>query len=411
MSEARRTITNEANCSIIDGKRVLLYLRLRMIITMRSIIRRAENCLLRPYGWGKSQVQRLQKPRPVNFPIDFVITWVDGSDPEWRKSRALYMQKDVDYEGNPESRYRDWGWLKYWFRAVEQYAPWVNKVYFVTCGQKPDWLNLQHEKLVFVTHQDFIPAEYLPTFNSNTIELNLWRIPGLSEHFVYFNDDVFLNRPVMPEDFFHNGLPKLCSLAIPFRYMYYENGLDKWLRMALNDIAVINSSFDIREAIRKHPEKFFSYVFRRQAKINKMIFDYNGIAGMFHTHTVQIFQKEVFREIWNRWSAVLDRTCRFRFRNEEQVTPFLPALWQIFEGEYYPERIRYFGKYFPLASHTLQQVLEALRSGKHRFLCLNDAKETDRETDDAICTIQKTIKHAMEAKFPDSSRYEKIDLS
>ena len=99
MSEARRTITNEANCSIIDGKRVLLYLRLRMIITMRSIIRRAENCLLRPYGWGKSQVQRLQKPRPVNFPIDFVITWVDGSDPEWRKSRALYMQKDVDYEG------------------------------------------------------------------------------------------------------------------------------------------------------------------------------------------------------------------------------------------------------------------------------------------------------------------------
>ena len=127
------------------------------------------------------------------------------------------------------------------------------------------------------------------------------------------NDDVFLNRPVMPEDFFHNGLPKLCSLAIPFRYMYYENGLDKWFRMALNDIAVINSSFDIREAIRKHPEKFFSYVFRRQAKINKMIFDYNGIAGMFHTHTVQIFQKEVFREIWNRWSAVLDRTCRFRF--------------------------------------------------------------------------------------------------
>ncbi len=377
---------------------------------MRSIIKRMNNRLLRPYGWVKSQVQRLQKPQAIDFPIDFVVTWVDGSDPEWQNSRALYLN-DMSREGNPESRYRDWGWLKYWFRAVEQYAPWVHKVYFVTCGQKPDWLNLQHEKLVFVSHQDFIPTEYLPTFNSHTIELNLWRIPGLSEHFVYFNDDVFINRPVRPDDFFRGGLPKLCSLAVPLNFLYGQNGLEIWPRMALNDVAIINSSFDIGETIRKYPEKFFSHVFWHQTKMNKRILDDNFIAGMFHTHTVQIFQKDIFREIWNQWPAVLDKTCRFRFRNEKQVTIFLPALWQIFKGKYYPEGINYFAKYVMLSTQTLQQALEALRSSEYRFLCLNDTEDTEIEADDAIRAIQKTIKHAMEEKLPAPSKFERIDLS
>ena len=378
---------------------------------MRSVIGRAKNRLVRPYGWVKSQVLRLRKPQPVDFPIDFVVTWVDGCDPEWRKRRAMYMKTDMDCTGNPESRYRDWGWLKYWFRAVERYAPWVHRVYLVTCGQKPDWLNLQHEKLVFVSHQDFIPAEYLPTFNSHTIELNLWRIPGLSEHFVCFNDDVFINRPVTPDDFFSDGLPKLCSLAVPFGLMYHQNGLDIWFRMALNDIAIINSSFDIRKTIWKYPEKFFSYVYRRQTKINKRAFDDGFIAGMFHTHTVQTFQKEAFREIWGQWYAVLDKTCRFRFRHEEQVTTFLPTLWQIFEGKYYPEGIGYFGKYIILSSDTLIQAPEALRSNEYRFICLNDAGKTDMETDDGILEIKSAIEKAMRDKFPASSMYEKNDLS
>lgn len=134
--------------------------------------------------------------------IDFVIPWVDGSDPEWRKSKNKYSGKIDEPVDITDARYRDWDILKYWFRGVEKYAPWVHKIYFVTCGQKPDWLNENHEKLILVNHEDYIPREYLPTFSANPIELNFHRIKNLSEHFVYFNDDVFITSKVEPEVFF-----------------------------------------------------------------------------------------------------------------------------------------------------------------------------------------------------------------
>ena len=124
--------------------------------------------------------------------IDFVIPWVDGSDLEWRKSKNKYSGKIDEPVDITDARYRDWDILKYWFRGVEKYAPWVHKIYFVTCGQKPDWLNENHDKLVLVNHEDYIPHEYLPTFSANPIELNFHRIKNLSEHFVYFNDDTFI---------------------------------------------------------------------------------------------------------------------------------------------------------------------------------------------------------------------------
>lgn len=106
-----------------------------------------------------------------------------------------------------EERYRDWDNLKYWFRGVERYAPWVNKIYFVTCGQIPEWLNTENPKLVCINHSDYMKEEYLPTFSSHPIELNLYRIGDLSEKVVYFNDDMFLINKVKPEDFFVNDKP------------------------------------------------------------------------------------------------------------------------------------------------------------------------------------------------------------
>ena len=106
-----------------------------------------------------------------------------------------------------DARYRDWETLRYWFRGVEKFAPWVNKIYFVTCGHVPSWLNLDADKLVHVKHSDYIPEEYLPTFSSHPIELNVNRIRGLSEHFVYFNDDTFLCRSIPKEIFYRDGKP------------------------------------------------------------------------------------------------------------------------------------------------------------------------------------------------------------
>ena len=143
--------------------------------------------------------------------IDFVIAWVDGSDPNWQKEKQKHLAeflKDESVVDQGDYRYRDWDLLQYWFRSVEKYAPWVRKVHFVTCGQIPIWLNVNHPKLHIVNHEDYIPQEYLPTFNSHTIELNMHRIDGLSEQFVYFNDDMYITQRVAPTDFFMNGLPR-----------------------------------------------------------------------------------------------------------------------------------------------------------------------------------------------------------
>src|SRR5699024_690064 len=139
-------------------------------------------------------------------PIDFVICWVDGGDPDWLKEKKRYSHDNNN--DDRDIRYREWGIIKYWFRGVEKFAPWVNKIHFVTWGHTPSWLNVKHPKLNIVKHEDYIPSKYLPTFSSRPIELNLHRIKGLSEQFVFFNDDMFLLKPVKKEDFFKNGLPR-----------------------------------------------------------------------------------------------------------------------------------------------------------------------------------------------------------
>ena len=132
--------------------------------------------------------------------IDFVVTWLDPNDSEWQKSYAHYSQNS---KGDiSQARFRDMKVFNYWFRAVETYAPWVNKVFLITNGKFPNWINKNNPKLVLVKHEDYMPKEYLPTFNSCAIELHMHKIKGLSEYFVYFNDDVFLNSPVKPDYYF-----------------------------------------------------------------------------------------------------------------------------------------------------------------------------------------------------------------
>ena len=96
--------------------------------------------------------------------MDFVIPWVDGSDPAWRAERELWLARErrdpfLAKWNDGEQRYRDNGLLRYWFRGVEKFAPWVNKIFFVTYGHVPDWLNTAHPKLQIVKHEDFIPFQ------------------------------------------------------------------------------------------------------------------------------------------------------------------------------------------------------------------------------------------------------------
>lgn len=172
--------------------------------------------------------------------------WVDGNDEKWQKERNKYSKK-ID-EVNNESRFRDWELLRYWFRGVEKYASWVNKIYFVTWGHIPSWLNTDNEKIVIVNHNDFIPDKYLPTFNSHTIELNLNKIEELSEYFVLFNDDTFITNYVRKEDFFKNNLPCETAVLNPIIAL----GSDHFSNISVNNLTVINNNFNKRNTIKQN---------------------------------------------------------------------------------------------------------------------------------------------------------------
>lgn len=134
--------------------------------------------------------------------MDIVITYVNGNDPLWNADYRSAVGGDA-----MSKRFRDWGTLQFLLRGIGENIPFVRKVHLVVSreSQVPDWVD--RSRVNVVLHRDFIPHEYLPLFNSSSIEVFLHRIPGLDEQFVYLNDDFFPVRPCSPDTFFRDGRP------------------------------------------------------------------------------------------------------------------------------------------------------------------------------------------------------------
>lgn len=140
------------------------------------------------------------------FAIDAVYTWVDGDDPDWQAERDATLQETsglaLSQAASGRARFVSRDELRYSMRSLHLFAPWLRHIYVVTNGQVPEWLDISHPDVTLVRHDEILPAEHLPTFNSHAIETALHRIPTLSDHFIYFNDDVLLGRPLLPDHFF-----------------------------------------------------------------------------------------------------------------------------------------------------------------------------------------------------------------
>lgn len=183
--------------------------------------------------------------QPSSDPIDFVVTWVDSADPEWRADLERFSPKQETSSNNP-ARFRDLGTLKYVFRGIEKFAPWVNKVHLITAGHVPSWLNKNNQKLNLLTHRDiFLDKSHLPIFNSSAIEMNFLGIKELTERFVIFNDDTLILKPIDRETFFKNDLPcdfliqtPIKGLLAPFIYRH-----EMWLRNISNNVDLICREF------------------------------------------------------------------------------------------------------------------------------------------------------------------------
>jgi hypothetical protein len=146
--------------------------------------------------------------------IDIVYTWVNGADPDFVKEFDKYYALEKP-AGDPHNSYKhrfcDSEELRYSLRSLECNASWINRVFLITNGQLPDWLNLNHPRLCLVKHSEIFPNQTpLPTFNSLAIETHLHRIKGLSKRFLYFNDDMFFGKPTTRADFISlAGKPKV----------------------------------------------------------------------------------------------------------------------------------------------------------------------------------------------------------
>ena len=327
--------------------------------------------------------------------IDIVIPWVDGSDPEWQSEFKKYSALETGRDDNSEIRYRDWDNLQYLFRGIEKFTPWVNKIHLVTSGQKPKWLNMNAPKLNFVRHEDFIPKEWLPTFSVRPIELNLHRIEGLSEQFIYFNDDYFLLRPVKPERFFRNGLP--CDMAILDTLpMGGPRG-----HMLMNDMNAVIHHFHKNAVLKKNPRKWFNPKDGSQLFRSMALMPFSEFPGFRNHHMPQAFLKSTFREVWEAEEPLLREVSSHRFRDITDVNQYMFRYWQFMSGKFHPINLAKGSCRFNLSDRDVDKLAEAIRTQKREILVMADSENFS----DFNALVRK-INAAFDAILPEKSSFE-----
>ncbi len=321
----------------------------------------------------------VNRPDDITFPIDVVYTWVDGDDPQWQRRRAE-ANGTLDTEGYHAqsanaARYLNRDELRYSLRSLALYAPWVRNVYLVTDGQQPDWLQEAHPRLKVVSHQEiFADPSLLPTFNSHAIETQLHRIEGLAEHFLYFNDDMFLGRPVLPQDFFlANGMTRF----FPSTALLPAGGPDP------ADLPVDAAGKNNRALIH---ERFGSFITQKMQ------------------HVPYPLRRSVLAELAREFAEPHGRTAASRFRSMADIS--VPScLYHYFAyhtGRAMPSELQYL--YLDLGLPQVSRRLGILLAHRDRdAFCLNDTMTdpTGQEQQDA------RLRAFLQSYFPVASPFEK----
>ncbi|MFJ8787711.1 stealth family protein [Streptomyces sp. NPDC102462] len=313
----------------------------------------------------------------VTFPVDVVYTWVDGEEPAMRAKRARYQDRGtaeiLDKETNA-SRYTSHDELKYSLRSLAMYADFVRHIYLVTDGQKPHWLDDRAPGITVVDHRDIFPPDVLPVFNSHAIETRLHHIPGLSEHYLYFNDDVFVGRRVTAEHFFHgSGLMK-----VPVSPLKIGVG-----KPHAEETATNSASKNVRQLLL---EKF-----GRMTTNNFM-------------HTPLPQQRAALTAIEELFPQDVRRTTASRFRSPQDIAMTAPLLYQyaLMTGLGVPGRFSF--RYVNISRPDAEARLADLRRNRRfDFFCLNDVDVPPEEREQVSIRMGEFL----EDYFPFPSPFEK----
>lgn len=328
--------------------------------------------------------QMVEDIYPITFPVDIVYTWVNSDDEEFNKSRLAH-QKQFDAsvsESKSEStdiaRFESRDELKYSIRSVLTYAPWVNHIYIVTNGQVPKWLDESYDKVTVITHSQIIEPEFLPTFNSHAIESALHKIPNLSEHFIYFNDDVMLTRPLPASYFFtSSGTAKLfiTNSKLPNGDKNVNDSPTQWAAKNSRQLLLAETGFWV--------DVMFAHTFHPQVK-------------------------SVHQEIERLWPNEV-ATCRknkFRDGSDLNVATFLHHHLALIRGQAIATRTRCM--YFNIREKQASNLYKSLLTNKGKAnathsICLNDrVSSVSNELED----FDIKLRNFLEAYYPDPSDAE-----
>lgn len=333
----------------------------------------------------------------MNSGIDFVITWVSDRAPSFQEEKAKYLpEKEMD---DSRERYRDFGLLPYLLRGVEKYAPWVRRIYLIVTGEVPQYLNLSNEKLQVVKQQEYLPKEICPCYNSNVLELYLHKLPGLSERFVYFNDDMFLLKAVAPEDFFQGD--KVCDMVC-FQPVIANPGNPVMPYIYLNNLQVLAKYFEKRKEVQRNPHLYFhpGYPFKNLV-YNALEMMFPQYTGLYTVHGPSPFFRQTFEELWEKEGEYFTELSAKRFRSRQDVSQYLFREWQKLQGKVKPKNLHKVFAYCEIAEDN-QQLLMQVVNPKKAMLCINDTGKYAEEE-----KVGKTLREAFEKHFPEKSGYEK----
>ena len=239
----------------------------------------------------------------MNKEVDFVVTWVDGNDIEHIKLRNKYKLLEgiqINEESNNICRFKDNGELKYLFRSIEQNAKFIRYIFFVTNGQIPKWLNVKHPKIKIITHEQIMPKDALPTFNSNAIEACIANISGLSDRFLYANDDCFIAKPISKEFFFNKKGYPIVRLKPMFNTEHLDD-LNLYGRQMVFTLNLFNKKFNKKFYLTEH-------------------------------HNIDAFYKPDIINCLKEFKDDFDKTVQCKFRKDKTVSKFIWSLYSFYIG-------------------------------------------------------------------------------
>ena len=343
-----------------------------------------------------------QFSKTLSTAIDIVYLWVNGNDGEWRAKRQKHAQKlqasgnlSVAKFGDVEGRYRDNDELRFSLRALEKFFPDHGHIYIVTDGQVPGWFQAS-DQITLIDHRQLIPDSALPIFDSGNIESYIHHIPGLSERYFYFNDDVFFGAPVCLENwFFENGI-----------YVSWSDEPE----VQGDKLLAESTSLENASRLSKHwlQEKSDQVNGRSNSLAGKMDLQYQHTPRTF-SHSPRPMLKSMMFEIERDAPELFEwvRSTVFRTWNKPTIISDFVLRWALAHG--FAKTIDHSHLYIATGQNLESQSLRHLKKlfGSLDFFCINDTTDDAKDGDPRLVQMHQTLS----ALLPNTSRCELTNIA